>query len=86
MPQLPRQLVKERGARLREKGEEVLGLHLAGEVGKIRPVLIEKEGLGRTEQFTQTEITGGNAGEILTTRITGHTGRHLLGEVHSRAA
>ena len=86
MPQLPRQLVKERGARLRAKGEEVLGLHLAGEVGKIRPVLIEKEGLGRTEQFTQTEITGGNAGEILTTRITGHTGRHLLGEVHSRAA
>ncbi|WP_346892863.1 tRNA (N(6)-L-threonylcarbamoyladenosine(37)-C(2))-methylthiotransferase MtaB [uncultured Roseibium sp.] len=86
MPQLPRQLVKERGARLRAKGEEVLGLHLAAEVGKIRPVLIEKEGLGRTEQFTQTELSGGNAGDILTTRITGHTGRHLLGEVLSRAA
>lgn len=86
MPQLPRQLVKERGARLRAKGEEVLGLHLAGEVGKIRPVLIEKEGLGRTEQFTQVELSGGSAGDILTTRITGHTGRHLLGEVLSRAA
>ncbi|WP_346912094.1 tRNA (N(6)-L-threonylcarbamoyladenosine(37)-C(2))-methylthiotransferase MtaB [uncultured Roseibium sp.] len=86
MPQLPRQLVKERGARLRAKGEEVLGLHLAGEVGKIRPVLIEKEGLGRTEQFTQVELSGGSAGDILTTRITGHTGRHLLGKVLSRAA
>jgi len=86
MPQLPRQLVKERGARLRAKGEEVLSLHLASEVGRIRPVLIEKEGLGRTEQFTQVELSGGNAGEILTTRISGHTGRHLLGEVLSRAA
>ncbi|MBD1546505.1 tRNA (N(6)-L-threonylcarbamoyladenosine(37)-C(2))-methylthiotransferase MtaB [Roseibium aggregatum] len=86
MPQLPRQLVKERGARLRAKGEEVLGLHLAGEVGKVRPVLIERQGLGRTEQFTQVELSGGSAGEILTTRISGHTGRHLLGEVLSRAA
>ena len=86
MPQLNRQIIKERGARLRAKGEEVLAAHLSGEIGKIRPVLIEREGLGRTEQFTQTEISGGTAGEILTTRITGHTGRHLLGEVLSKAA
>ncbi len=86
MPQLNRQIIKERGARLRAKGEEVLAAHLSGEIGKIRPVLIEREGLGRTEQFTQTEVSGGTAGEILTTRITGHTGRHLLGEVLSKAA
>ncbi|MCV0429549.1 MAG: tRNA (N(6)-L-threonylcarbamoyladenosine(37)-C(2))-methylthiotransferase MtaB, partial [Roseibium sp.] len=68
------------------KGEEVLGLHLALEVGNLRPVLIEKEGLGRTEQFTQVELSGGEAGEIVETRIIGHTGRHLLGEALSKAA
>jgi threonylcarbamoyladenosine tRNA methylthiotransferase MtaB len=86
MPQLERRVVKERGARLRAKGEEVLVKHLAHEVGKLRPVLIEKEGLGRTEQFTQVELTGGLAGEIVETSIIGHTGRHLLGEALSKAA
>jgi threonylcarbamoyladenosine tRNA methylthiotransferase MtaB len=86
MPQLPRNVVKERGARLRAKGEEALVRHLQAEVGKTRPVLIEKEGLGRTEQFTQVELGGGHAGEIVETRIVGHTGRHLLGEALSRAA
>ncbi len=86
MPQLPRDVVKERGARLRAKGEEVLIRHLQDEVGRTRPVLIEKDGLGRTEQFTQVELDGGTAGEIVETRIIGHTGRHLLGETISRAA
>jgi threonylcarbamoyladenosine tRNA methylthiotransferase MtaB len=86
MPQLPRAVVKERGARLRAKGEEALAAHLSAEVGRMRPVLIEKEGLGRTEQFTQVELSGGAAGEIVETRIIGHTGRHLLGEALSRAA
>ena len=86
MPQLPRQVVKERGARLRAKGAEALNRHLDNETGKLRPVLIEKEGLGRTEQFTQVELAGGLPGDILDTRIKGHTGRHLLGEVLRRAA
>ncbi len=86
MPQLPRATIKERGARLRAKGADALIRHLAAETGKERPVLVEKEGLGRTEQFTQVELTGGVAGEIVETRIIGHTGRHLLGEALSRAA
>ncbi|MTH97179.1 tRNA (N(6)-L-threonylcarbamoyladenosine(37)-C(2))-methylthiotransferase MtaB [Roseibium sp. RKSG952] len=86
MPQLERAVIKERGARLRAKGEEVLARHLASEVGKVRPVLVEKEGLGRTEQFTLTEINGGVAGEIVETRMTGHTGRHLLGDILPGAA
>lgn len=86
MPQLPRQIVKERGARLRAKGETVLATHLTAEVGKIRPILIEREGLGRTEQFTQTEISGGRPGDIIPVRISGHTGRHLLGDPLSEGA
>lgn len=86
MPQLPRPLIKERGARLRAKGEEALTSHLSSEIGKTRLVLMEKEGLGRTEQFTQVEISGGVAGEILPVLIKAHTGRHLMGDVLSKAA
>lgn len=86
MPQVDRKLVKERGARLRAKGEEALARHLDAEIGAFRPVLIEREGLGRTEQFTQTEIDGGVPGEIVDVRIKGHTGRHLLGDVQAEAA
>ena len=86
MPQLERAIVKERGARLRAKGEEALLKHLEAEVGGERLVLIEKEGLGRTEQFTQVEVDGGVAGDIVETRIKGHTGRHLMGDILTRAA
>ncbi len=80
MPQVDRALVKERAQRLRQKGEEALAAYLAGEVGKQRDILVEKSGLGRTEQFTQTELDGGDPGEILKARIVGHTARHLLAE------
>ncbi|MBO6758168.1 MAG: tRNA (N(6)-L-threonylcarbamoyladenosine(37)-C(2))-methylthiotransferase MtaB [Roseibium sp.] len=86
MPQLPRQIVKERGARLRTKGQQAVERHLRSEVGQIRSVLIEKPGLGRTEQFTQVEVPGGSAGQIVETRIIGHTGRHLTGSILSKAA
>ncbi len=86
MPQLAKGLIKERAARLRLKGEAALAAHLSAEVGLLRPILLEREGLGRTEQFTQVEVDGGEAGQIIETRITGHTGRHLLGALHSQAA
>jgi threonylcarbamoyladenosine tRNA methylthiotransferase MtaB len=80
MPQLARAIVKERAARLREKGEAALLAHLDGEVGRTREVLVEREGLGRTEQFTQIEFTDTalQAGDLVKLTVTGHTGRHLL--------
>ncbi|MBA5778603.1 tRNA (N(6)-L-threonylcarbamoyladenosine(37)-C(2))-methylthiotransferase MtaB [Stappia sp. F7233] len=86
MPQVDRGLVKERAARLRARGDQALGAHLAGEVGATRRVLVEQPGLGRTEQFTQVEFPGGDAGALEELRITGHTGRHLLAERISKAA
>ena len=91
MPQLPRQVVKERAARLREKGEAALLAHLEAEQGRERQVLIEREGLGRSEQFTQVEFSpeaaaGKEAGDLVTLRIAGHTGRHLLGVTTGRQA
>ncbi|KZL20040.1 tRNA (N(6)-L-threonylcarbamoyladenosine(37)-C(2))-methylthiotransferase MtaB [Pseudovibrio sp. WM33] len=86
MPQLDRKIIKERAARLREKGQEALLAHLRAEVGKKREVLIEREGLGRTEQFTQVELDADIAGSLVSARITGHTERHLIAEPLGKAA
>lgn len=81
MPQLDRTVIKERAGRLRKKGDEALQRHLQSEIGATHQVLIEKPGLGRTEQFTQVELDGGTAGDIVPVRINECSHRHLFGEV-----
>lgn len=80
MPQLPRDVVKARAERLRAAGDARLARHLAAEIGATRQVLIERDGLGRTEQFTPTLIQGGRPGEVLPARITGFDGTRLVAE------
>ena len=80
MPQLDRHLVKERAQKMREKGEAKLDQYLATQVGLRRKVLIEKNGLGRTEQFTQVEIGAGEPGEIVTAEIVGYVPGRLLAD------
>ena len=83
MPAVDRAVIKERALRLREAGDRALAAHLAAEVGSYRPGLIEKSGLGRTEHFTLTELPKSlhaAAGDIVATRIVGHTTRALLAE------
>ena len=80
MPAVERAIVKERAARLRAAGDAAYVRHLAREVGATRLVLIEHDGLGRTEQFTETELPQGAPGDIVPVRIVGHTKRHLLAE------
>ncbi|PTW63331.1 threonylcarbamoyladenosine tRNA methylthiotransferase MtaB [Breoghania corrubedonensis] len=80
MPQLERMIVKERAGRLREAGEAALTHHLSSEIGQTRRILVERDGLGRTEQFTETELGFGAPGTIVTARITGYNRRHLLAE------
>jgi threonylcarbamoyladenosine tRNA methylthiotransferase MtaB len=78
MPQLGKALVKERAASLRAVGEAALARHLAAETGRAHRVLVERNGLGRIEQFTLTEINCGVPGEIVSAVVTGHTGRTLV--------
>ncbi|PCJ82138.1 MAG: tRNA (N(6)-L-threonylcarbamoyladenosine(37)-C(2))-methylthiotransferase MtaB [Hyphomicrobiales bacterium] len=83
MPQLERPLIKSRAALLRAKGELALQAHLSSQVGTSHAVLIEKPGLGRTEQFTQVELSAdsaGQSGDIIPAIITGHSQRHLFAE------
>jgi len=85
MPQLDRGLVKERAARLRAAGDGRLARHLAAEQGSLRRILVESNGLGRTEHFTMAEIDGA-PGTIVPARITGHTSRVLIATPLAEAA
>jgi len=80
MPQVDRTIIKDRARRLRAAGEAAYRRHLAGEIGATRAVLVERAGLGRTEQFTETELTVGAPGDVVPVRIVGHTMRHLVAE------
>jgi threonylcarbamoyladenosine tRNA methylthiotransferase MtaB len=79
MPQLPREVIKERAQRLRKIGESALRRHLEREVGRTARVLSESRTLARTEQFTPVRLSSQVApGTLLDVRIAGHDGRHLL--------
>ncbi|ARP98960.1 tRNA (N(6)-L-threonylcarbamoyladenosine(37)-C(2))-methylthiotransferase MtaB [Pseudorhodoplanes sinuspersici] len=79
MPQLARDVVKDRARRLREKGDAALHKHLDAETGRMRRVLIESDMIGRTEHFTPVRISDvSEAGQIVNLRIAGHDGRRLI--------
>jgi threonylcarbamoyladenosine tRNA methylthiotransferase MtaB len=79
MPQVARDVVKERARRLREVGQAALHRHLEREVGHVRNVLVENDGIGRTAQFTAVRFADrAPTGRILNVRISGHDGRHLI--------
>jgi threonylcarbamoyladenosine tRNA methylthiotransferase MtaB len=86
MPQLDRTIVKERAARLRAQGEAALSRHLASLAGTTQRVLVEQEGLGRTEGFFAMTIEGGEPGRIVEATVRGHSGDRLLGTVLAREA
>ena len=79
MPQVEREVIKDRARRLREKGEAALRRHLDAQVGRSHRVLTESRELGRTEHFTRARLaTPMQPGIILNVTITGHDGRQLL--------
>ncbi len=79
MPQLPSHIVKERAARLREKGEAAHRRHLDREIGTQRRILAESAHVGRTEQFTPVRLpTACDPGAMIDVRIAAHDGTHLL--------
>jgi len=87
MPQLAREVVKERAARLRAKGDVAYQAHLTALQGTRQRILIERDGLGRTEGFTLAAIGAGAPGEIVLAQITGHDGERLkAAPLHRQAA
>ena len=79
MPQVDREVVRERARRLREKGEAALARYLDAQVGSRRWVLTERGGIGRTEQFLPVRLAAPfEPGVIFDLTIGGHDGRQLL--------
>ena len=83
MPQVARDAVKERAARLRQKAGEALSRHLSVQVGRSVEVLAEREGFGRAPDFAEVAIEGIAPGAIATAAITGQDGRRLIGRINS---
>jgi len=83
MPQIERSLVKERAARLREKGADALSRFLAAQSGSEVEVLMERDGIGRTRQFAEVCVNAAAdpPGSLVRARVAGHDGRRLSGEV-----
>jgi threonylcarbamoyladenosine tRNA methylthiotransferase MtaB len=81
MPQVARAAVKERAARLRQKGDGALARHLQDQVGSEVEVLAERERVGRTPGFAEMEFADPvQPGRVLRARVTGADSRRLRGE------
>jgi threonylcarbamoyladenosine tRNA methylthiotransferase MtaB len=80
MPQLPRELIKARAARLRAAAALRRQCWLNSLVETTQPVLIENGGKGHTDNFAPVAIAGAGRGEAGLARITGHDGDLLTAE------
>ena len=82
MPAVAGAVVKERAARLRAAGDAALGRHLERQVGRRITALVERPGLARAEDFTETAFDGAaRAGALVAGRVTGHDGRRAMLEI-----
>jgi threonylcarbamoyladenosine tRNA methylthiotransferase MtaB len=79
MPQLPRELIKARAARLRETAAQRRTRWLDNLVGTIQPVLIENGGKGHSDGFAPVLVEGAGRGEAGSARVIGRSGDHLVG-------
>jgi len=86
MPQVARRVARERAARLRAAAEAQFAKLCASRIGLIENVLIERDGLGRTEQFVPVSVPAAASGQILAVRITGANADGLVGEAVREAA
>jgi threonylcarbamoyladenosine tRNA methylthiotransferase MtaB len=77
MPQLPREVVKARAARLREAAAERRSRWLKSLAGSVQRVLIESDGKGHADNFAPVTIAETARGESGFAKITGHDDGHL---------
>ena len=79
MPQLPREVVKARAARLREAAAVRRKRWLDTLVGSSQQVLVENGGKGHSQSFAPVVVEDAKRGDIVNAQITGRSGDHLVG-------
>jgi threonylcarbamoyladenosine tRNA methylthiotransferase MtaB len=86
MPQVEKRVAKERTGRLRALGDRQFEKLAASRIGQVESILVEKNGIGRQEQFMTCSLPGHLPGEIVTARITHFVDGNLVGEPLRTAA
>ncbi|MET3927795.1 tRNA (N(6)-L-threonylcarbamoyladenosine(37)-C(2))-methylthiotransferase MtaB [Devosia sp. 2618] len=86
MPQVSKHIAKQRAAILRQAGNAQLEKLCNSRVGKLENVLVELNGIGRTEQFLPVTAHDAQPGELVTMRVTGVAGEGLVGKTLQQAA
>jgi len=82
MPQLAGPTIRERAAKLRQKGRAALAACLDAQVGRRAELLMERTDLGRTPAFAEVEIeTEAAPATLVKVRVTGSDGSRLRGEL-----
>jgi threonylcarbamoyladenosine tRNA methylthiotransferase MtaB len=79
MPQLPRDVIKARAARLRYVAAQRRSRWLDGQIGTLQPVLIENHCKGHSDSFAPVLVESAARGQFGLARINGRTDDHLLG-------
>ena len=79
MPQVPREMVKARAARLRAAASDRRKTWLESLVGSVQPVLVEGPGKGHTDNFAPVVIDGAVRGQSGYARILGADASQLAG-------
>tara|TARA_A100001388_G_scaffold277169_1_gene267189 strand:- start:1294 stop:2532 length:1239 start_codon:yes stop_codon:yes gene_type:complete len=79
MPQVEKNIIQSRAKDLRTLGRQKMNLFLMREIGKEKAILIEKQGFGRTEQYSKVIVNEvGNPGEIIKKKIIGISKDQLI--------
>ncbi len=80
MPPVNGVIVKKRAKILRETGQKELEKFLQKQIGKTLKIIVEKDGIGKSENFLDVKIDSkSNAGEIKEVKISGDEGNYLIG-------
>lgn len=80
MPQLPRSLIRERAALLRQAGDAAVIEFLDSQVGRVQDILVEKADSGRSVHYAPVRLAGGSPGEVLAARAMRRDGPVLIAE------
>jgi threonylcarbamoyladenosine tRNA methylthiotransferase MtaB len=80
MPQVSKAIARERAHLLRAEGEKQIAVLCESRLGRTEKVLMERSGLGRTEQFIGVRVPDMKAGDLAAVAITGRGPDGLMGE------
>jgi threonylcarbamoyladenosine tRNA methylthiotransferase MtaB len=86
MPQVSGKVAKARAAKLRALGEQQYSKFCESRLGVVESVLVERDGLGRTEQFVPIAVPGHGPGELVSVRAVATSADGLVGEPIRTAA